>query len=338
MHGQIFSKPAPAPQKPIPVLAPPQSGFQYPQRETLTYSVDWRVFTGGTAAFHLEQAGDTLKISATADTAGAVNLIFPVVDKFQSGFDSKTGCSTGFSKQISEGHRKIASDLTFDYVHGKQAQYERNLVKGTATRKEANVPACVTDSLSAIFYAQSQPMVVGQAVSFPLADSMRTVTVDMKVEAREEIKTPAGTFQTVKLEPLADEGIVKNRGHIWVWYTDDARHIPVPDTGAPLLRHYHLPPAVHRPQIRNLWNIRKPDEKLITVARFRDPSEVQMARGALEAAGVPVIVQGENANAIYPGTLSARLLVSSEDETAAREILGEAGTFYTDELEGTPSA
>ena len=209
------------------VLQAPTPGFQYPARQTLTFSVDFRVFTAGTAVFHLEQQGDVQRISATADTVGATNMLFPVVDKFQSGFDTRTGCSTGFNKQISEGRRKIASELSFDYTHGKQAQHERNLVKGTATQKEANVPACVTDSLSAIFYAQSQAMAVGQTFSFPLADSMRTVTVGMKVEGREELKTPAGTFTTLKVEPLADEGIVKNRGHIWIWYTDDARHIPV---------------------------------------------------------------------------------------------------------------
>jgi hypothetical protein len=225
-QGQIFSA-KPVVQKPIPVLPPPQPGFQYPPHETLTFSVDWRVFNAGTAIFHMDQAGDTEKISATADSSGAVNMLFAVVDKFQSGFDTKTGCSTGFSKQIQEGHRKISSELTFDYAHGKQYQHERNLVKGTATQKEANIPACVTDSLSGIFYAQSQPMAVGQTIGFPLADSMRTVTVGMKVEGREEIKTPAGTFQALKVEPLADEGVVKNRGHIWIWYTDDARHIPV---------------------------------------------------------------------------------------------------------------
>ena len=91
----------------------------------------------------------------------------------------------------------------------------------------ASIPACVTDSLSAIFYAASQPMVLGQEIRFPLADSMRTVTVAMKVEAKEEIKTPAGTFQTIRVQPTADEGIVKNRGKIWIWYTDDARHMPV---------------------------------------------------------------------------------------------------------------
>ena len=56
---------------------------------------------------------------------------------------------------------------------------------------------------------------------------MRTVTVTMKVEAKEEIKTPAGTFQTIRVQPTAEEGVVKNRGNIWIWYTDDARHIPV---------------------------------------------------------------------------------------------------------------
>ena len=226
-RAQIFSSSKPAVQKPIPVLQAPPGSFLYPQHETLTFSVDWRVFTAGTATFHLDRSGDVEKISATADSVGAVNMLFPVVDRFQSGFSAKTGCSTGFNKQIQEGRRKIASELSFDYEHGKQDQNERNLVKGTATHKEASIPACVTDSLSAIFYTQSQPLVVGQMVEFPLADSMRTVTVGMKVERTEEIKTPAGTFQTVKVQATADEGIVKNRGHIWVWYTDDPRHIPV---------------------------------------------------------------------------------------------------------------
>jgi hypothetical protein len=226
--AQLLLKPvAPVVQRPIPVLQPPLPSFEYPQHETLTYTVDWRVFTTGTAVFHLDQVGDILKISATADTIGAVNMLFPVIDRFQSGVDLKTGCSTGFDKQTQEGRRKIASELAFDYAHGKQTRNERNLVKGTAAHKVTNIPACVTDSLSAVFYTQSQTLAPGQTVYFPLADAMRTVTVGMKVEDREEIKTPAGTFQTIKVQATADEGVVKNRGSIWVWYTDDPRHLPV---------------------------------------------------------------------------------------------------------------
>ncbi len=227
-RGQLLAKPAATivPHA-IPVLPPPPPSFEYPLHETLTFTVDWRVFTAGTAVFHLDQSGNNLKISATADSVGAVNLLFPVVDRFQSGFDLKTGCSTGFNKQIQEGRRKIASELSFDSAHGKQTQNERNLVKGTATHKETNIPACVTDSLSAVFYTQSQTLTPGETVYFPLADSMRTVTVGMKVEDREEIKTPAGTFQTIKVQATADEGVVKNRGKIWIWYTDDPRHLLV---------------------------------------------------------------------------------------------------------------
>jgi hypothetical protein len=211
----------------IPTLQPPAAGYTFPAKQTLTFTVDWRVFTGGTAVFHLEQQGDLLHINATADTVGAVNMLFPVVDRFQSAFDVHTGCSTGFSKQTQEGRRKISSDLTFDYHTGKQTLTERNLVKGTQKTQTESIPACVTDSLSGIFYAGSQRLQVGQEVRFPLADAMRTVTVTMKVEAHEEVKTPAGTFQTVRVQPTAEEGVVKNRGNIWIWYTDDARHIPV---------------------------------------------------------------------------------------------------------------
>ncbi len=212
---------------PIPTLQPPVAGYSFPAKQTLTFDVDWRVFTAGTAVFHLEQQGSEEKVTATADTIGATNMLFPVVDRFQSGFDTTTGCSAGFSKQLQEGLRKVNSDLSFNYSAGKQTQYEKNLVKGTSKSLTAAIPACVTDSLSAIFYAASQPLVVGQNVRFPLADSMRTVTVVMKVEAKEEIKTPAGTFQTIRVQPTAEEGIVKNRGNIWIWYTDDARHLPV---------------------------------------------------------------------------------------------------------------
>jgi len=224
IKNRLFPPPPPVT---IPTLEPPPAGYVFPQKQTLTFLVDWRVFQAARAVFEIEQQGTTQKITASADTVGAVTMLFPVRDRFQAGFDAKTGCSTGFAKQTEEGRRKISSELGFDYHEGKQTLVERNLVKGTSKQLTASIPACVTDSLSAIFYVGSHPLVVGQDVRFPLADSMRTVTVTMKVEAKEEIKTPAGTFQTVRVQPTADEGVVKNRGKIWIWYTDDARHMPV---------------------------------------------------------------------------------------------------------------
>ncbi len=179
------------------------------------------------AVFHLEAEGEQEKVSVMADTVGAVNMLYPVVDRFQSSFNQRTGCASGFSKQLQEGRRKISSDLRFDYTQNKQFLTEKNLVQNTTRRQESAITGCVTDVLSAIFYASSQKMVVGQNFYLPVGDVMRIVTVTMKVEGREEVKTPAGTFQTIRVQPTADAGVVKNRGNIWIWYTDDARHMPV---------------------------------------------------------------------------------------------------------------
>ncbi len=75
---------------------------------------------------------------------------------------------------------------------------------------------------------------------------MRTVTVAMKVEAKEEIKTPAGTFQTIRVQPTADEGIVKNRGeHLDLVHGRCAAYSGA-DAGAAVLGNDYVSSAVHR--------------------------------------------------------------------------------------------
>lgn len=212
---------------PPPPLAPPLPSYSFPANETLTYSVDWRVFPAGTTTLHLEQQGDQERVTATADTVGAINLIYRVSDRYESQFNRATGCSEGFSKQIQEGHRQVDTDLKFDYASGKAILTERNLVKKTSKHDEAPLAPCVTDLLSAIFYPASQRLTPGTSFAVPVGDALHTVPVTMKVEARETVQTPLGTYQAIRVQPTAASGTVKARGNIWIWYTDDARHIPV---------------------------------------------------------------------------------------------------------------
>jgi hypothetical protein len=97
-----------------PPLAPPRAGFSFPQKQTLTYSVDWRVFPAGTAVIRFEAAGNRENITASADTSGAINLLFHVSDRFQSSFDRSRGCTDDFNKQTVEGRRQISSTLHLD--------------------------------------------------------------------------------------------------------------------------------------------------------------------------------------------------------------------------------
>ena len=208
-------------------LAPPRAGFSFPQRQTLIYSVDWRVFPAGTAVLHFEANGDRERLTANADTIGAINMLFHVGDRFQSTFDRVKGCTYEFDKQTVEGRRQINSTLRLDYGQGKSILDEKNLVTGQTKHVETAVPGCLTDLLTGVYYASSQPMEVGKTFVIPVVDAMHTVPVTMKVEGREEIKTALGTFKTLRVQPTAAAGVVKNRGNIWIWYTDDERHLPV---------------------------------------------------------------------------------------------------------------
>ena len=209
------------------LLAPPRPGYSFPVRQTLTYSVDWRVFPAGTAVLHFEAAGDRERLTATADTIGAINMLFHVSDRFQSTFDRARGCTYEFDKQTVEGRRQMNSNLRLDYAEGKSVLDERNPVSGQSKHVEVGIPGCLTDLLTGVFYASSQPMALGHSFVIPVVDAMHNVPVTMKIEGREEIKTPLGVFKTLRAQPTADAGVVKNRGNIWIWYTDDERHLPV---------------------------------------------------------------------------------------------------------------
>jgi hypothetical protein len=209
------------------LLPAPRPGYSFPDRQTLTYSVDWRVFSAGTAVIHFESDGTRERISAVANTSGAINMIFHVDDRFQSTFDRQKGCTSQFDKQTVEGRRQINATLKLDYNQGRAYMDQKNLVNGQTKHEESGVPGCVTDLLTGIFYASSQPIEIGRTFVLPIFDAQHVIPVTMKVEAREEIKTTLGTFKTIRVHPTADAGVVKNRGDIWIWYTDDERHLPV---------------------------------------------------------------------------------------------------------------
>jgi hypothetical protein len=211
----------------LPPLQPPRAAFTFPQKQTLTYSVDWRVFPAGTAVLHFESDGDRVRLTATAETTGAINMVFHVSDRFQSLFDRGNGCTYEFDKQTVEGRRQVNSTLRMDYGQSKSILDEKNLVSGQSKHVESPIPGFMTDLLTGMFYVASQNLIVGQNFVIPVVDAMHNVPVTIKVEGREEIKTPLGTFKTIRIQPTAAAGVVKNRGNIWIWYTDDDRHLPV---------------------------------------------------------------------------------------------------------------
>ncbi len=209
-------------------IQPLRPGFQFAYGQTLHYEGEWRFFTAGLATLRVEQSGGQNHVSATADSSGVVSLLYRVQDRLNTYFDARKLCSYKVIKHSEEGSRLRETVVTYDYGRGKAVLEERNLKDNQQKKTESDIPGCVTDIVSGILYVASLPLRPGDTYVFPVNDGGKTVTAQAHVEAREEIKTPAGTFKAVRVGPEGDSGaLLKNKGRIWIWYTDDDRHIPV---------------------------------------------------------------------------------------------------------------
>src|SRR6185437_9244737 len=206
----------------VQIQAPP-ANYAFPYNETYVYSADWRIWTGGTVVLTMIPGA----VSATANSTGFVSMLYPVHDQFQSTFDPKTFCSQSIRKHTEEGYHARDTMITFDYAQKKSILDESNLKKKESKRVENDIPSCVTDVLTAIYYAGSLPLKNDGVYRFPINDGNKTLDVELKVEARETVKVPAGTFKTIRVSPASTARGLNSRGKLWLWYSDDSRRIPV---------------------------------------------------------------------------------------------------------------
>jgi len=216
-----------APSMSAPAVSRPRADYAFPLGQTYVYGGQWRIFNAGTASLRMEKAGQENRIVANADAAGTVALLYHVQDRLESFFDPSSFCSRSTSRHVEEGFRRVDTNITFDYARRKAIFDQKNLKKNETKHEQHEIPGCVTDMVSAIYYVASLPLEPGRTFSFPLNDGGESVVVNLHVEAREQIKTPAGTFNTVRTQPEAATGLVRDKGKLWIWYTDDAAHVPV---------------------------------------------------------------------------------------------------------------
>jgi hypothetical protein len=212
---------------PASMIRPVPAGHGFPHGTVLHYDAEWRLWKAGTATMRIDGAGVEERVTASADAIGVVAMLYRVQDRFESYFDRRSFCSLSLTKRSEEGLHQRYTVIRFDQVRRKAVLDESNLRTGQVKHTEQDIPGCVTDVLSGMYYLASLPLEPGSASMFPLNDGGQTVNVRAAVEGREEIKTDAGTFRTVRVQLSADAGALKNRGQVWIWYSDDTNRTVV---------------------------------------------------------------------------------------------------------------
>lgn len=211
-------------------LAFPQ-GFTPAPRETFHYDVEWRLFTAGKArldwAAHGEPRGG-YNVKLHLESVGLVSKLFKVEDDYSAEL-SQALCVQSSTMTAREGSRQRETKVTYDAAAKRASYLERDSIKNSVVlSKEIDIPACVHDVIGGLYFMRTLNLEPGQSTQIAVSDGKKSVMAKVEAQQREDVKTPAGTFKTVRYEIYLFNGVLYNRSaHLLLWLTDDRRKLPV---------------------------------------------------------------------------------------------------------------
>ena len=200
--------------------------------EQLKYGVYYTFIKAGTAYIrnrglvHINGRPAYL-LQTTAFSAPVIDAFFKVRDVNQSWLDAQDFYSLGYGQSVREGGYRRDEWVTFDYENGR---YEGKIQKKEEPRDIAGpLDITVLDILTSLYHVRGQELVPGQDIVFDIINREKQYPLVVKVLKKEKVKTDAGTFDCVLVEPqLRGEGIFVSKGKsLKVWLTDDEYKMPV---------------------------------------------------------------------------------------------------------------
>ena len=189
--------------------------------EVLQFALKWEFVTGGRAVMEVRQdpADSTAwQIQSRAWSVGIVDVFYTVRDTLLSVIDRDTLWPRRYVKRQHEGSYHRDSTYVFD-------QERRVVFNG---RTEIACSTRVHDILSSLYRFRTLTMEPGLVHQINVYEGGKYYPLEAHVLRREPIDVAAGSFDCVVVEPvLRSDAIFKQRGRIWIWFTDDERRIPV---------------------------------------------------------------------------------------------------------------
>jgi hypothetical protein len=199
---------------PNPALAP----------HKLTYGVEWRLVRAGMVTVEARPVSVHTKI----ESAGLVSKLFKIEDTYAVQFEDAF-CATASTMESMEGKRHRRTLVTYDRVRNHASYSEHDLVADRPVRSgDVATSHCVHDVMGALLTLRGFSAEPGQAIELPVSDGARFAQVKIEAQEREDVKTAAGSFKTVRYEAHLMNGVVYSRkGRVFIWVTDDTRRLPV---------------------------------------------------------------------------------------------------------------
>lgn len=208
--------------------------------EKLSFKIRYGFVVAGSATMEVRDMvamgdGDSAyHVVTTARSASFFDAFYKVRDEVETYLDTEGFFSWRYHKQLREGGYKFDLLVDYDQPRGladiRKTRYhdEEPLRIRNRSSFRVRVPEYVLDVLGAFYYVRTQPLEVGRPLTMMNHDNEKVYNLDVVVEKRETISVDAGKFRTLKIEPrLKGDAIFQQKGRMWIWVTDDDRHIPV---------------------------------------------------------------------------------------------------------------
>jgi hypothetical protein len=200
-------------------------GAPFKPGEKLTFSVSWSdIVKAGTATLSVPgvkvfNGRKIYHIISTASSGPHVSTFFYTRDRIDVYLDAVDFTIWKSEKHLVEGTYKNDEVIYFDPPN-------RTATRGVTTMRTLPEPR---DALGGFYYVRTLDLSVGGEITVNYADGKITKPIVVKVLRKEQVTVPAGTFDTIVIEPVLQEteGIFKQEGRIWIWVTDDEKKMPV---------------------------------------------------------------------------------------------------------------
>jgi hypothetical protein len=213
------------------VFAPLASPQSLPARETLYYTVEWRLITAGKAKLEWTsepRPGTGPQVNLHLESVGLVSKFFKVEDDYSTNLNSAL-CGQSLQMTTLEGSRQRETKVTFDSASRKASYLERDRVKNAVlAAHDIDIPPCVHDVGGGFYFLRTLNLDPGQSTEVPASDGKKSVMAKVEAQQREDVKTSEGTFKTIRYEVyLFNDVLYRRSAHLYVWLTDDRRKLPV---------------------------------------------------------------------------------------------------------------
>lgn len=199
----------------------------FPAPETLSYRVEWRMVTAGSAKLELARAQTDWQIHLNVESAGLVSRLYRIQDAYKVTSNDKF-CGVDSSFEAREGKRHVLESQRFDEAKHKAFFDILDVVKNVKEHHEVDIAPCTHEIIGALESLRQQKIDAGKSITIPITNGKKMAYARIEAQAKENLIVDGKSYSTMRYEAFVFDNVVfRKKGSLLIWLTDDPGHVPV---------------------------------------------------------------------------------------------------------------